>query len=804
MSPGQKKRKFRNYMNRLQHYFQLLWSRLLMYWDYVQGKLFYIALFALFGIIVPYTLFHWISLLFPLSFLIYIILRHHFIFVVTCLCVFFFFMTLFVITDNNNISTLSYDKETLNGKVIDSPDINGDKLTATIKIPSNEKVLLTYIIKTEEEKNKLSTHFQVGISCSFMGTLERPEVSRNPNAFDYKKYLYLKEIHWLYEIKEIDLGNCNTVEKFDIMKTLLKVRKKGVQQIETYFDGTSAGMVQALIYGERRNISTDIVSSYQSLGLIHLLAISGLHVGLMTGMFFFLLIRLGITREFAATILLCFLPIYMIIAGGSPSVIRSVLMTMIVLISLLWFKKVSILDVISIAFIIMLAVNPYLVVNIGFQLSFIVSFSLVLSSGVIFRKYNHFLSSLFAVSFVSQISSMPILLYHFYEFSLLSLPLNMLYVPLYSVIILPMALLTVFLLGVIEPLGLILTSILTFILNVSNHVTLFFSGFSFSVLTLGKPSFVLMVLYVLSIFYYVKEWEKHKRWLQKAIIGPILLIGIQFLLPFVNPTGEVTMLDVGQGDSIVVELPYRKAVYLIDTGGTVEFEKEDWRKRRTEFSTGEDIILPYLASRGIRSLSRVIITHGDQDHIGGAEDVLRSISVDMLVLATNKSKNSQQEENLLKLAAEKNISIEMVEIGKMWSEGDYSFYVLGPNGSERQENDNSIILYSELGGLKWLFMGDTEKSGEQSFISTYKNIEVDVLKVGHHGSKTSSTEFFIKKVNPEVALIPVGKNNRFNHPHPEVVKRLNSSNIHVYRTDLNGAVSYRFSKKKGTFRTIIP
>lgn len=791
-------------MNRQQHYFQLLWSSLLTYWDYVKGKLFYIALFALFGIIVPYTLFHWISLLFPLSLLTYLILRYHFIFVITCVCVFFSFMTIFVITDSNNFSTLSNDITTLSGKVIDSPDINGDKLTTTIKIPSNEKVLLTYIIKTEEEKNQLRTHFQVGMSCSFVGKLQEPEVARNPNAFDYKKYLYFKEIHWLFDVKEVELGACFIEEKWDVMKTLLEVRERGVQQIETYFDETSAGIVQALIYGERRNIPNEIVSSYQSLGLIHLLAISGLHVGLMTGMFFFLLIRIGLTREYAATILLCFLPFYMIIAGGSPSVIRSVLMTMIVLVSLLWLKKISILDVISTAFIIMLAVNPYLVVNIGFQLSFIVSFSLILSSDVIFRQYKHLLSSLFAVSFLSQISSMPILLYHFYEFSLLSLPLNMLYVPLYSAIILPMSLLTVFFLGVFEPLGLILTSILTFILNVANHVTLFFSGVSLSVLTLGKPSIVLMVLYVLSIFYYVKEWEKRKTWLQKAIFAPLLILSVQFLLPFVNPNGEVTMLDVGQGDSIVVELPYRKAVYLIDTGGTVEFEKEGWRKRRSGFSTGDDIILPYLASRGIRSLSRVIITHGDQDHIGGAEDVLRSITVKKVVLATNKNKNSKQEENLLKVASEKRIPIEMVDTGKMWSEGDYSFYVLGPKGSEMQENDNSIILYSELGGLKWLFMGDTEKNGEQSFISIFKNIEVDVLKVGHHGSKTSSTESFIKRVNPEVALIPVGKNNRFNHPHPEVVKRLISSNTHVFRTDLNGAISYRFSKKKGTFHAIIP
>ncbi|WP_449537043.1 DNA internalization-related competence protein ComEC/Rec2 [Ferdinandcohnia sp. Marseille-Q9671] len=790
-------------MNRLQLYFRASVNFIGKYRDHVTGKFIFLALFSIFGILVPYTSFYWLPILLTLFLLGYVIFRHQLTLILLCIITLFSFMVLFLIIDSKNQTKLPPTATSITAELLETPDINGDKFSVIVNTTNEEKLLLTYYFQTEEEMIQLRSELRVGFVCTFTGTLNEPQVSRNPHAFHYQRYLYTQKIHWIYEASEISLEKCMPQDTWSIKRWLLQIREVGINQIDSHFEGSTAGIIQALIYGERTNISVDIVDSYQSLGLIHLLAISGLHVSLMTGMFYFLCIRFGMTRENATTLLLVLLPAYIIIAGGSPSVIRSAVMSILLLVSIMWWKKSSMLDVISIACIGMLASNPYLLVNIGFQLSFIVSASLIVSSRVLFKQYTTSLSSLVVVSFLAQLCSLPILLYHFYEFSILSLPLNILYVPLYSVCILPFALFTVLLLGLLEPVGQFFAYILSYSIETLNQVTVWFSDSAFSVLTPGKPGVLLMMLYCASIFVYLIHWEKKKHFLQVSLLGPITVFLIHLLVPYINPYGEVTMLDVGQGDSIVIELPYRKGVYLIDTGGIISFAQEPWRKRRKEFSTSEDIIIPFLKSKGVRHLDKVIITHGDQDHIGGAKKLIENIKVKEVLLGKNLE-DSKLEEELKENASKEKIKITIAERGYSWKNENHTFHILAPNGNEMNENDNSIVIYTRLGGLKWLFTGDLEKDGEIELIKTYVNLKADVLKVGHHGSLTSSTEQFIQLIRPKIGLIPVGENNRFNHPHPDVVNRFKESSVKIYRTDQDGAIQYRFFRNSGTFMTSIP
>ena len=789
-------------MSKLPHFFQISVNAIRKYGEYVRGKLVYFAFFSILGIAIPYTSFSWFSILLALLLLGFIIFRHHFSLSILSIFTLFSFMCIFIYVDSMNQTNLTSVTTTINAEIIESPDINGDKLSVIVKTSEKEKLLLVYYIETEDEKYRLSQSVQMGLVCTFNGSPKKPQVSRNPHSFDYQKYLHSQKIHWIFETNALTPETCSSQEKWSMGRWLLETREAGIHQIDTHFEGSTAGIIQALIYGERTNIENDIVNSYQSLGLIHLLAISGLHVSLMTGMFYFLCIRFGVTRESASILLLCLLPAYIVIAGGSPSVIRSVLMCLLMLATIMWWKKSSMLDVISFVCICMLAINPYYLVNIGFQLSFMVSASLILSSRAIFKHYPNTFTSLFAVSFLSQIASLPILLFHFFEFSLLSLPLNMLYVPLYSVIILPFALFTVVLLGIFEPVGQLFAIILSWMLEIVNQATVWVSQFSFSMLTLGKPGLVLLLLYCASVFYFLICWERKKRIIQWSLLAPIGVLILHLVMPYLNPYGEVTMIDVGQGDSIYIELPFRKGVYLIDTGGAIQFEQEPWRKKRREFSTA-DIIIPFLKSKGVRCLDKLIITHGDQDHIGGAKDLVEKIKIKEIVLGKNKQDTSQEEE-LKQAAVLKGIPIHSVERGHKWKDGKNTFYILAPKGNEMKENNNSIVIYTKLGGLKWLFTGDIEKDVEQGLIKNYQNLRVDVLKVGHHGSQTSSTKAFVKSLNPKIALIPVGVNNRFNHPHPDVLNRFKEENIKVYRTDSDGAIQYRYFKNSGTFMRTIP
>jgi competence protein ComEC len=281
-----------------------------------------------------------------------------------------------------------------------------------------------------------------------------------------------------------------------------------------------------------------------------------------------------------------------------------------------------------------------------------------------------------------------------------------------------------------------------------------------------------------------------------------LLLTAHYMFPYFNPYGNITFLDVGQGDAILIQLPYAKGTYMIDTGGAIVLPKQEWQKRKNEFSVGDDIVVPYLQSKGIRRIDKLILTHGDMDHVGAALEVLSSVWVGEVVLG-RKNSYSDMEQHILQEAQQKGAAIALAGNGMKWRNGDSYFEVLSPFGEEEKENDQSIVLRVRVGGLTWLFTGDLEERGEDQLITSYSNLSADVLKVGHHGSKTSTSDALLETVRPRIAIISAGRKNRYGHPHEEVLQRLTRHGAEIWRTDENGAIMYIFSKRKGTFRARI-
>ena len=273
----------------------------------------------------------------------------------------------------------------------------------------------------------------------------------------------------------------------------------------------------------------------------------------------------------------------------------------------------------------------------------------------------------------------------------------------------------------------------------------------------------------------------------------------QFILTTFSREGEVTFLDVGQGDSIFIKLPYGKGTYLIDTGGNQIFGKEQWQKKQRPYEVGRDRVVPFLKSKGISTLDKLIITHGDLDHAGGAMAIMNELNVKELVLP-DTVKKSELETKLLQQASVKGINVRFVRKGDQWKSGEHTFKILSPiQDSLENGNNGSIVLYSEIGGLRWLFTGDLEEDGEKKMLKESGHFTIDVLKVGHHGSKTSTTDLFLEGLSPKIAIISVGENNRFKHPNQEVLERLEKRQIKILRTDRSGAISYMFENKTGTF-----
>lgn len=705
----------------------------------------------------------------------------------------------YMINEQQNQTVLSPSSTFFQGRISTIPDIDGQTLSFKFQL-SEETVIARYTIVSKEKKNELQ-QLKAGLSCRLNGKLVKPETERNEGAFNYEHYLYQQRIHWILQVSDVSVSQCR--DDFTVRDVFSLWRAKGLRFIEEHVKQPAAGMMQALIYGERKHISEETLQHYQEGGVIHLLAISGLHVGLLAGMIFYTLIRLGITRERATVSLLFILPFYAVIAGGAPSVIRAVMMTMLILMVLFMKTAMTPHDAISLTFLLMLGTDPYYIYHIGFQLSFVVSFFLIMSHRLIENASMSFWNQLLAASIVSQLSSLPLILYHFYQISLLSLPLNLLFIPLFSLVVLPACLCILCLLLIIPFLGETLSLTLNMLLDVSNRLVAFAVTLPHTRLIFGQPSFLVTISLYAGILWLFAAWErngKHRVWAGGYLI---LLMLFQYYQFDMNAEGRVTVIDVGQGDSILIELPYRKGVYLVDTGGKVSFEKEPWQEKRHSFEVGKDVLLPFFYARGIRKIDKLLITHGDYDHAGAAETVIRKVKVQELVIG-KKDALDELEEKLVEQSRSQGIEVIFAEKGDMWREGNFSFYVLSPTGNEKSKNDQSLVLYTKLGRLTWLFTGDLEFSGEEQLVKDFPTLRADVLKVGHHGSKTSSSSLLLDHIQPKAAIISAGKHNRYQHPHSSVVKEFEKRKIIIFRTDQDGGVYYRFCQNKGTFHRQLP
>ncbi|AZV63487.1 DNA internalization-related competence protein ComEC/Rec2 [Peribacillus frigoritolerans] len=683
----------------------------------------------------------------------------------------------------------------------DQPNIDGNSLKGFIGSEKGERLVLRYKITTELEQEKLSQFLRIGLSCPAEGTLQIPEKNRNENSFDYQRYLFRQGTHWIFKADSISFQECKEGGN-SILVSIRNLRLKGIAYIREHFPEESSGFVTALIFGDQRYIDEGDLTNYQRLGLVHLLAISGLHVSFLTGMLFYIGIRVGITRERMMMAILLFLPVYMLLSGASPSVVRSCSMAMLFFLLLLFKKRISAGAAIGSTYMALLFFRPNMLYDIGFQLSFAVTFSIIMSSSI-FLQYPKKSMQLFILSSICQLAALPILLFHFFEVSLLGVFLNVLYVPLYSIILLPFSLISLFIHLLLPSFGQPLISLLNFTFILSNKAANAASELPLASIPFGKPPFLMMLLLVISLIGLCLTWEasfeKSKIWCGMIIV----LLLFQYNLQRFSPFGEVQIIDVGQGDSILIILPFNRGNYLIDTGGQITFPIDKWELKRKKFNTADDIIIPLLKSKGIHQLDKLILTHPDADHMGSAKELIDNFKVAEIVIG-GWSEEQYRDMDLITVAREKKMKMTVLKRGDQWVAGGARFAVLSPFKQEENKNDSSIVLFTELGGVSWLLTGDMGEEGERELLRTFPQLQADILKVGHHGSKTSSSTPFLEQLQPKAALISVGKDNRYGHPHGDVIGNLEGNGIKVFRTDEDGSIIYKYYKSSGTFRKTLP
>lgn len=677
----------------------------------------------------------------------------------------------------------------------DTYKINGSSLRGLMKDADGRAIYIVYMFQSEQEKNAYEQMALARHKFYVEGVLEAPSKPAHKYHFYMGDYLKSKGAIGIVNVTKLK----HVGQEHSILQKIYAQRFALSEHIHKAFPASLAAEAEALIIGIQDQVDADINRAYQKLGITHLFAISGLHVALISWLFFQGLLRLRVRREFATLVLMVVLPIYALLAGGAPSVWRAVSVVEFVMLARYFRWRLPIDDALAISFIVFVLLQPGAVYQVGFQLSYLATVSLIYSSPILARARTWWMQG-FLMTFVCQLLTYPILLLHFYELSLSSFLANVIFVPLFSFVILPINIVLLLISFVPGPFANWLFMLYEPARTFLTDVILFLQSVPYQMWVPGKPSVVWMIVLYASVFTTFICLIKGTRYWKVTIVilTPALLFQFSH---YVQRDATITFINVGQGDCVLIELPFRQGVYMIDTGGLLRFQQEAWKERHNVYEIGTQIVVPYLKGKGITSLDTLIISHADADHVEAAEEVLQEIRIKEIHI-TPQSHGKEAMQDLLSEAKKQHVPIKEQIAGVTWKKGDALFRYMWPTDTHYEGNNDSLVLMMTYGTFKALFTGDLEEAGEQALIRQERaNIaNVDVLKAGHHGSKTSSSDAFIEHVKPRLTIFMAGKDNRYGHPHADVVERLASRRLPYLMTGEDGTIEVRMDQQRMSVR----
>ena len=643
----------------------------------------------------------------------------------------------------------------------DTIKVNGDSLSFRGKA-DGRTFQVYYKLQSEEEKE----HFQALTDLyeiELEGKLSEPEGQRNFGGFDYQAYLKTQGIYQTLNIKKIQ--SLKKVSSWDIGENLSSLRRRAVVWIKTHFPDPMRNYMTGLLLGHLDTDFEEMNELYSSLGIIHLFALSGMQVGFFMDAFKKFLLRLGLTKEKWKWLAYPFSLFYAGLTGFSASVIRSLLQ------KLLAQHGVKGLDNFALTVLVLFIIMPNFFLTAGGVLSCAYAFILTMTS-----REGEGLKAVARESLVISLGILPILSFYFAEFQPWSILLTFVFSFLFDVVFLPL-LSILFILSFVYP-----VTQFNFVFEWLENIIRLVSQLTSRPLVFGQPNAWLLILLLVSLAL-VYDFRKNI----KRLAGfSLFIVGLFFLTkhPLEN---EITMLDVGQGESLFLRDVTGKTI-LIDVGGKAESDKkiEDWQKKSTT-SNAQRTLIPYLKSRGVAKIDQLVLTNTDKEHVGDLLEVTKAFHVGEILV----SKGSlTQKEFVAELQATQN-KVRSVVAGENFPIFGSFLEVLSPRKIGDGNRDDSLVLYGKLLDKHFLFTGNVKEKGEKELLKQHPTLEVDVLKVGQHGAKTSSSSVFLEKLKPEITLISVGKSNRAKLPHQETLTRLESIKSKIYRTDQQGATRFK-------------
>lgn len=684
-----------------------------------------------------------------------LILRCNFLFFFLFLfiIVYIFVFTVFIKYDSKYFGTESY----IEGKIL-SFSLNGNKLK--MNILGKEEIIGTYYINSLEEKENILNKIKIGNKIRLYGSLQEPLNNTIPNNFNYRRYLYNNKIFYLMDIDRYEIIKENNI--VDKIKDFVYKRAYSLK---------NGDYLLVLVLGDKALISSDDYNMYQNNGTSHLLAISGSHITVLLVIFSKILKKVkDIPKLIVLSIILLF---FGFITGFQSAVNRAIFFFIISSINKLGKFNFNNLQILFLVAFIMILLNPFVIFDLGFLYSFIICGGIIYYQDKIKGNY---LQQLFKISLISFLFSLPITAYLNYEINIMSIFINMIFVPLISSIVFPLAIVT-FLFPFLNPLFSLVLNITNFLNTLGKQISIF--------INIPKMS-ILIVIVLLLLIILMKNNKKY------FLVFLAILIFVKCSCNLKNYY-QIIYLDVGQGDSTLLISPFNNNVVMIDTGGKIKYAQDNWKKSNKTYNLSDNTI-KYLKSQGITKIDHLILSHGDYDHMGEAINLVNNFKVEKVIF--NCGEFNELENELIKILYKKKIPY--YSCIKELNIDDNKLYFLN-NRDYDNENDNSSVIYTELNNHKFLFMGDAGVAVEEDLLEKYNLQDIDVLKVGHHGSNTSSSKYFIDKINPKYSIISVGKNNWYGHPNKEVLDNLEKSKI--YRTDEDGSIMFKIKNNKFKIET---
>lgn len=642
---------------------------------------------------------------------------------------------------------LNLNSRILIGRV-ESISLNGNKLSLIVK--NKEKVKAIYYL-TKKDEIHLIKQIHLGDKLRLEGEFSFPLTNKDEYSFDYERYLKTKKIYCLFKIEKLSVISSSK-------NIFLHIKEFVINRCKDKY-------LKVFILGDKGSLNSSIVRTYQDLGISHLFAISGMHVSLLSTMLLKLLEGFKIKEDNRLKIVSSILIFYLFLTTFSVSILRAVLFFICFSLNKIYYTYIDSKNIFLFVAALSLFINPFYIYDVAFIYSYSISFSLIVMANFI-NSFKSYFKSLFVTSIISFLVGIPTSLYFFNQLNFLSIIYNLFYVPFISYIVFPLALIS-FLVPQVLKVFKLSVSFLEFTASTLSKIT-------FSKLIFCSCNLLIYFIYIILIICILK-WISSSN--KRVVLIFILLLVFHYFIPTLFDKNYLMMIDVGQGDSILIHSKGKNM--LIDTGGIETYQNKSF-KSNNDSKVVVNTTIPLLKKLGISKIDYLILTHGDFDHAGETINLIRNFKVDKIYL--NQGKFNSLEKKII-MNHKKTFQIaenDLIKLGRI--------SLISLNKAFDDENDSSTILLMYYKNLKILLMGDASTKSEKYLLDTYTLGHIDILKLGHHGSKTSTGEDLLKEISPSLGLISCGKDNKFNHPHKVTIDKLKKYKINYLRTDIEGSI----------------